>query len=254
LLESELFGHVRGAYTGAVGPSQGVFVEAHQGTIFLDEIGDVTPALQAKLLRVLQEQQVRPVGGTTWRSVDVRVIAATNRDLEVAVAEGHFREDLYYRLRVVTISVPPLRERPDDIPLLVGHLARRAAASVGKEFGGLSEGALELLQEYRWPGNVRELSHVLERAVALARHPVLGVEDFLPLRPRTTPPVAPGSMSEGGSDHATLDELKRRHIRRVLEESQGNVSRAARVLGIERRSLYRMLRRYAIAHRGDRPD
>jgi DNA-binding NtrC family response regulator len=247
LLESELFGHVRGAFTGAVGDKGGLFMEADGGTIFLDEIGDVSAALQAKLLRVLQEQQVRPVGGTEWRKVDVRVIAATHRDLSEAVVAGRFREDLYYRLKVVTVDLPPVRERREDIPLLVDHLVRRAARECGKPVAGVTEAALALLCAYHWPGNVRELAHVLERGVALAHHEVLTAEDLPPelRQPTATPP-------EGSPvDRPTLGELKRRYIRRILDESGGNVSRAASVLGIDRRSLYRMLHRYGMAPRGE---
>jgi two-component system response regulator AtoC len=246
LLESELFGHVRGSFTGAVSDTPGLFSEASGGTIFLDEIGDITTALQAKLLRVLQEHQVRPVGGTEWRPVDVRVVAATNRELAGAVADGRFREDLYYRLKVVTITVPPLRERREDIPLLVDHLARRAAAQCGKRIGGVSESALAMLTAYHWPGNIRELAHVLERGVALAQHDVLGPED-LPAELHERAPVAAEAVMAG---RPTLAELKRRYIQRVLVESGGNVSRAAAVLGVDRRSLYRMLQRYGMAPRG----
>jgi DNA-binding NtrC family response regulator len=245
LLESELFGHVRGAFTGAVGDAPGLFVEADGGTIFLDEIGDVTPALQAKLLRVLQEHELRPVGGSAWRRVDVRVIAATNRDLVGSVAAGRFREDLYYRLKVVTIALPPLRERREDVPLLVEHLVRRAAHDCGKSVSGVSQAALALLTAYRWPGNVRELAHVLERGVALAQHEVLGAED-LPAELREPVP----SAAAVPPDRPTLRELKRRYVRNVLEENGGNVSRAAAVLGVDRRSLYRMLQRYGFAPRG----
>jgi len=246
LLESELFGHVRGAFTGAVGETRGLFAEADGGTIFLDEIGDVSPALQAKLLRVLQEHQVRPVGGSEWRAVDVRVIAATNRDLAGGVTAGRFREDLYYRLKVVTVVVPPLRERRDDIPLLVDHLVRRAARECRKPVVGLSEGALAILSSYHWPGNIRELAHVLERGVALAQHEVLSVEDLPPELQDGTP----ASWPTTSSDRPTLQELKRRYIRQVLEETGGNVSRTAAVLGVDRRSLYRMLQRYGLAPRG----
>ncbi len=246
LLESELFGHVRGAFTGAVSDRPGLFAEADGGTIFLDEIGEITPALQAKLLRVLQEHQVRPVGGTQWRSVDVRVLAATNRDLGKAVAEGRFREDLFYRLKVVTIELPPLRERRDDIPLLVEHLVRRAARQCNRHVTGVSEEALQLLCSYHWPGNVRELAHVLERSVALAQHEVLGVED-LPAELRTPEPLPRDDIA---GDRPTLHELKRRYVQRVLEENGGNVSRTASILGVDRRSLYRMLQRYGLAPRG----
>ena len=246
LLESELFGHLRGSFTGAVADTPGLFAEADGGTIFLDEVGDVSPALQAKLLRVLQEHQVRPVGGTTWRAVDARVIAATNCDLAAAVGAGRFREDLYYRLKVVTIAVPPLRERADDVPLLVDQLVRRAARECGKNVTGVSEQALALLCGYRWPGNVRELAHVLERGVALAQHDVIMAED---LPDELRDPVAPSS-EDVPPDRPTLNELKRRYIRRVFDESGGNVTQAAAVLGVDRRSLYRMLQRHGIAWRG----
>ena len=245
LLESELFGHVRGSFTGAVTDSPGLFTEADGGTILLDEIGDITPALQAKLLRVLQEHQVRPVGGAQWRDVDVRVLAATNRDLAAAVLAGRFREDLFYRLKVVTIQLPPLRERREDIPLLVDHLVRRAARQCGKHVTGVSEGALELLCAYHWPGNIRELAHVLERSVALAQRDVIGIDEL----PEELHAPATEAANDLLGDRPTLEELKRRYIRRVLEENRGNVSHAAAVLGVDRRSLYRMLQRYGIAPR-----
>jgi DNA-binding NtrC family response regulator len=246
LLESELFGHVRGAFTGAIADNRGLFAEAHGGTLFLDEIGDIAAPLQAKLLRALQEHQVRPVGGSQWRSVDVRVVAATNRDLPAAVAAGRFREDLYYRLKVVTIQLPPLRDRRDDIPLLVDHLAHRAASQAGKEITGVSEAALAVLSSYHWPGNIRELAHVLERAVTLAQHHVLGVDD---LPTELLSPAAP-DRSDILSGRPTLSELRRRYIQRVLEENSGNVTHAAAVLGVDRRSLYRMLQRYGLTPRG----
>jgi DNA-binding NtrC family response regulator len=247
LLESELFGHVRGAFTGAVADKGGLFAEADGGTIFLDEIGDVSPALQAKLLRVLQEHQVRPVGGSDWRAVDVRVIAATNRDLADAVAGGRFREDLYYRLKVVTVTLPPLRERADDVPLLVDHFVRRAAREAGKPVSGVSTEALARLAGYDWPGNVRGLAPGIERGVALARQDVLTAED-LPTELRA--PSRP--VETGFTDHPTLEALKRRYIRYVLSDSNGNVTRAASVLGVDRRSLYRMLQRYGLLPREPR--
>jgi DNA-binding NtrC family response regulator len=247
LLESELFGHVRGSFTGAVADRAGLFAEAGGGTIFLDEIGEISTALQVKLLRVLQEHEVRPVGGSQWRPVDVRVLAATNIDLGQAVAEGRFRSDLFYRLKVVTISLPPLRDRREDIPLLVDHLLRRAARQCEKDVAGVSEAALRVLRAYHWPGNVRELAHVLERSVALAQGQVVGAED-LPEEVRG----GGGPPADLLGDRPTLDELKRRYIQRVLEENAGNVSRAAAVLGVDRRSLYRMLDRHGISHRGGR--
>jgi DNA-binding NtrC family response regulator len=246
LLESELFGYVRGAFTGAIRDATGLFAEADGGTLFLDEIGDVSPTLQAKLLRVLQEHTIRPVGGTQWQPVDVRVLAATNCDLAAAVASGRFREDLYYRLKVVTIVLPPLRERREDIPLLVDHLVQRAARQCGKPVSGVSEAALAVLQAYNWPGNVREMAHVLERGVALAQHEVIGVDDLPPEIRSPLPSATPDLLAS----RPTLEELKQLYIQRVLEESDGNVSRAATVLGVDRRSLYRMLQRYGISHRG----
>ncbi len=250
LLESELFGYVRGAFTGATRDAAGLFAEADSGTLFLDEIGDISPALQAKLLRALQEHQVRPVGGTQWSHVDVRILAATNRDLAAAVDAGRFREDLYYRLKVVTIHLPPLRERREDIPLLVDHLIQRAARQCGKRVTGVSEGAIALLRDYDWPGNVRELAHVLERTVALAHHDVISVDD-LPHELR-----APGRTSTTDllADRPTLETLKQRYIQRVLEECGGNVSRTAAVLGVDRRSLYRMLQRHGITDRSTPDD
>jgi DNA-binding NtrC family response regulator len=245
LLESELFGALRGAFTGAVRDTPGMFAEADGGTIFLDEVGEISTALQAKLLRVLQERQVRPVGGTQWRPVDVRVLAATNRDLATAVAAGQFREDLYYRLKVVTIQLPPLRERRDDIPLLVDHLVRRAAHQCGKRVTSVSEEALALLRQYDWPGNIRELAHVLERCVALAQHEAISLQD-LPQELRSPTLIGPSDLLAG---QPTLAELKQRYIQKVLAENGGNVTRAAAVLGVDRRSLYRMLQRYGMGPR-----
>ncbi|MFN8600184.1 MAG: sigma-54 dependent transcriptional regulator [Candidatus Binatia bacterium] len=246
LLESELFGHVRGAFTGAVGASPGLFVEADGGTIFLDEIGDVSPAMQARLLRVLQERQVRPVGGTRWTPVDVRIVAATHRDLAAEVAAGRFRQDLYYRLQVVTVALPALRERREDIPLLVDRLLSRAAQETGKQVRGVSDAALELLLAHAWPGNVRELGHVIERAVVLARHDVLAAEDFPMLTERAASHGGVAALAAASADEPrpTLEELKRRYVLSVLDEHGGNVSRAATVLGIDRRSLHRMLHRF----------
>jgi DNA-binding NtrC family response regulator len=244
LLESELFGHVRGAFTGAESDKPGLLVEADGGTILLDEIGHVTAALQAKLLRVLEEQQIRPVGGVQWRRVDVRVLAATNRELSATVRNGQFREDLYYRLNVVTIRLPPLRERASDIPLLVDHFIRRAAEQNGRHVSGMSAAALDLLQRHRWPGNVRELAHVIERGVVMSRTELIDVDD-LPLEIR-----APGRQEAADmlADHPTLEELKHRYIQHVLVTNEGNISRTAAALGVDRRSLYRMLERYKIPH------
>lgn len=242
LLETELFGHVRGAFTGAIADSPGLFVQAAGGTVLLDEIGDVTPALQSRLLRVLQEQQVRPVGSTKWRDVDVRIIAATNKDLGAEVLAGRFREDLLYRLRVVTVDVPSLRDRIEDVPLLVDHLVRRAAKEAGRPPPGISQAALRALEAYRWPGNVRELSHALERAVILCRDDMLTERD-LPAQVVASQPPRADAIPD--TERPTLTELKRRYVQLVLAEQAGNITRAARVLGIDRRSLHRMLERFA---------
>lgn len=248
LLESELFGHVRGSFTGAVADSPGLFAQASGGSIFLDEIGDVSPALQSRLLRVLQEQQIRPVGSTQWKKVDVRVIAATNKDLHAEVEAGRFREDLLYRLRVVTLEIPPLRERVEDVPLLTDHLMRRAAHDAGREPPGISQSALRALEAYSWPGNVRELAHAIERAVVLCRDDLLTESDLPPAIVAAQPALAPAIPD---SDRPTLAELKRRYVQTVLAEHGGNVTRAARVLGIDRRSLHRMLDRFASGIRDD---
>jgi DNA-binding NtrC family response regulator len=242
VLESELFGHVRGAFTGAMSDKTGLFADATGGTLLLDEISNVGPAMQASLLRVLQERQVRPVGSSRPRSVDVRIVAATNRDLREAVAHGEFREDLYYRLNVVHISIPPLRERHGDIALLAQHFLQEAAEQNGRPPCSLSGEAMETLESYDWPGNVRQLEHVIERAVVLVQSGVIGVED-LPFEVR-------GTVASDGeallADHPTLEQLKRRYIVQILGETGGNVSRAASILGIDRRSLYRMMTRYDI--------
>ncbi|MBI3989662.1 MAG: sigma-54-dependent Fis family transcriptional regulator [candidate division NC10 bacterium] len=241
LLESELFGHVKGAFTGAMAAKRGLFEEAHGGTCFLDEVGEINQSMQAKLLRVLQEHEVKRVGGTESVKVDVRVIAATNKDLEKLVADGKFREDLFYRLSVVTISLPPLRERREDIPLLASHFLRKYAAENNRPISHISPEAMALLTEHDWPGNVRELQHVIERAVALTANPVLLPED-LPRKFRRG--CEEGASVEGSS--LTLRELEKRHIQRVLKQAGGNKKLAAELLGIHRRTLYRLAERYGI--------
>jgi DNA-binding NtrC family response regulator len=237
LFESELFGHQRGAFTGATQSRRGLLEVADGSTCFFDEIAELSLPLQAKLLRVLQEHVVRPVGGNEPIPVDVRIIAATNQDLRKRVEEGRFREDLYYRLNVVSIRIPSLRERLPDIPLLAQHFVSKYAAATGKPVGGLAPETLARLQLYEWPGNVRELEHVLERAVALASAAVILPED-LPAEvggARTVFKAPPRGM--------TLDELKRWYVQAVLDETKGNKVRAAEILGIDRRTLYRMLER-----------
>ena len=238
LFESELFGHERGAFTGAAGSRRGLLEAADGSTCFLDEISELPPALQAKLLRVLQERVIRRVGSNETIAVDVRIIAATNRDLKKRVEEGTFREDLFYRLNVVTIAVPALREHRQDIPLLARHFLERYAAAANKPISGFAHATLEALSAHAWPGNVRELEHAVERAVALSSSAVL-VPDDLP------PDVRGGGSAplKLPAGRPTLEELKRWYVAKVLEEAEGNKARAAEVLGIDRRTLYRMLER-----------
>jgi DNA-binding NtrC family response regulator len=240
LFESELFGHERGAFTGAFATRRGLFETSGGGTCFLDEIGELTAPLQAKLLRTLQEHTIRRVGGNDPIPVDVRVVAATNRDLRKLVAEGEFRDDLYYRLNVVTIPLPPLRERPSDIPLLARHFLETFAHRTPRQVKRLAAEALALLVAYDWPGNVRELENVIERAVALSASETLVPDDFPP-HLRDEPTHAP-RLPAGGM---TLEEVKRWYVNKVLEEAGGNKLRAAELLGIDRRTLYRILERQA---------
>jgi len=249
LLEAELFGHVKGSFTGAIADKKGLFEEADGGTIFLDEISETSPALQVKLLRVLQEGEIKRVGDARSRRVDVRVIAATNRNLEDEVKAGRFREDLYYRLSVVTLNIPPLRERRDDIPLLAAHFLKRALQQTNKQLT-LSPEALDLLMAYPWPGNVRELENSLEYAVIHARGGFINPED-LPEKIRKSTlaaPTARGIAAPTGpfADLPSLDELERRYLLYVLDAVNWNKSRASEILGIDRRTLYRMAGRLAI--------
>jgi DNA-binding NtrC family response regulator len=241
LLESELFGHQRGAFTGAVVDHKGVFEQAGEGTVLLDEIGDTTPALQVRLLRVLEEGEVRPVGGNRSLRVAARVIAATNVALEQAVADGRFRQDLYYRLSVIVIRVPPLRERRADIPLLIGSFLEAACKRAGQQ-KRLSADALEALMRYPWPGNVRELANTIERLVVSSRGSLIEVLDL----PDKAAAVDPAAQTQPFSDLPTLDDLERRYLLHVLEAAHGNRTRAAEILGIDRRTLYRMAERFGI--------
>ena len=243
LLESELFGHTKGAFTGAEKNKRGLFEEAQGGTLFLDEIGDINPKMQAQLLRVLQEGEIRRVGGSEPIRVDVRVVAATNRDLEEEVQRGRFREDLYFRINVVTIRLPPLRERPEDIPLLVDHFLSKYAQREGRAEVGVADEAMELLRRYSWPGNVRELENVVERALALSKSGIILPSDL--------PAEVRGDDSRTGllggpsliSDRPTLAELEQRYVNLILQQEGGNKKRAAEILGIDRRTLYRTLER-----------
>jgi DNA-binding NtrC family response regulator len=245
LLESELFGHVRGAFTGAVDTKKGLFEIADGGTIFLDEIADISLGLQAKLLRVLQEQEIRRVGGTQPIQLDVRVIAAANKDIEALVRAERFREDLFYRLNVVPLHLPPLRERQEDIPLLATHFLRKYGETTHKLISHITPEAMELLSLYHWPGNVRELQHTIERAVTLTMNSALLPADLPPrLQQLTSVPGATLSYAGGPPPLLTLEELEKRHIQAVLRATEGNKKRAAQILGINRRSLYRMAKRY----------
>lgn len=244
LLESELFGHVKGAFTGAVSDKRGLFVEADGGTLFLDEISEMGPGMQTKLLRVLQEKEVRRVGDTRSTSIDVRVIAATNRRLEEEVKAGRFREDLYYRLNVIPLLLPHLRERTEDIPLLLDHFLQKYA----DEAGGVkrvSREAMAALMQYPWPGNVRELENAVERAAILCEGEEIGVED-LPAELRSPESV---SLSRAAQEGATLEALEQEYVKMVLEQVEGNQTRAAEILGIDRRTLYRKLQRYEVGDR-----
>jgi two-component system NtrC family response regulator/two-component system response regulator HydG len=244
LLESELFGHERGAFTGALARRVGRFEMAAGGTIFLDEIGDVFPAMQVKLLRFLQDRQFERLGGNQTLTVDVRVIAATHRDLKALTQEGKFRDDLFYRLNVIEIALPPLRSRAHDIPLLLDHFVRTFAAANRKGIQGVTEAALAALVAHSWPGNVRELEHAVERAVVLARGSLLGM-DLFPTLPR---PAAGPLRGERGPmiPGASLDEIEREVIHRTLESVDGSTSRAAAILKISPRTIQYKLKEYRV--------
>jgi len=247
LLESELFGHVKGAFTGAIERRPGLFVEANHGTIFLDEIGDMSLPMQAKLLRVLQEHEVKPVGANETVPVDVRMVTATHQDLEELVRAGRFREDLYYRLNVVTLRVPRLTERPEDVPLLAEHFLRRFGALSNRPLLGFSVSAMAALQAYPWPGNVRELENVVDRAVALAPGSIVELTDLpdkLIVHARTGVRGERQGSRQGTVRRPTLDETIQEYVLAILDEVGGNKTEAARVLGVPRRTLYRMLERY----------
>jgi DNA-binding NtrC family response regulator len=242
LLESQLFGHVRGAFTGAVTAQKGLLEEADGGTLFLDEIGDISPAVQAKLLRVIQERDFIPVGATKPKQVDIRFVAATNKDLEKEVREGRFREDLYYRLNVITINLPPLRERKEDIEPLALHFLRKYARRMQKDISGIGEHALQLLVEYQWPGNVRELENVMERSVILARGNLI-TADVLPVRSADILPTAPAPPPR----LVSLETLEREHIERILASTGFHKSRSAELLGISRKTLDRKIVEYGLS-------
>ncbi|MBX3161113.1 MAG: sigma-54-dependent Fis family transcriptional regulator [Deltaproteobacteria bacterium] len=242
LLESELFGHTRGAFTGAVSARAGLFVEASGGTLFLDEIGDMAPALQAKLLRVVQQGEVRPVGSDESRAVDVRVIAATHQDLEARVADGRFRQDLFYRLDVVPMTVPPLRERTDDVPLLVDYfLATARARNPHSPVREVTPQVMSLLSRYPWPGNVRELENLIERLVVVGTEPAVGLAELGALAPAVTGNQDRFSLPRDRL--ATLREVEEEYIAWMIEKCAGNKTKAAEILGIDPSTLHRRTRR-----------
>ena len=238
LLESQLFGHLRGAFTGAIMNQKGLLEEADGGTLFLDEIGDVSSTVQAKLLRVIQEKEFIPIGSTKLKTADVRFVAATNRDLQQEVAEGRFREDLYYRLNVISLTLPPLRERTEDVEPLARHFVKRFAARMKKELHGIAPDALLCMTRYHWPGNVRELENVIERAVILAQGPVL-TSDLLPVCNRVLP-----IRSDELQPLVSLDVLERQHILGVYKQTGGHKSKTAEILGVSRKTLDRKLAEY----------
>jgi DNA-binding NtrC family response regulator len=239
LLESELFGHEKGAFTGATGSARGKFEIAAGGTLFLDEIGDISTKLQLDLLRVLDAREFRRVGGTQLIKTDVRVIAATNRDLKKLVESGTFREDLYYRLNVIPVTLPPLRERKEDVPLLVEHFLAQLRVEMRKPLEAVSADALEMLMAHDWPGNVRELRNILERGAVLARGPIITPMQ-LDLAPPTGPGTAPGETAD------SLREVERKHIVVTLKQHDWNITRSAKALGIDRVTLYNKIKRYQI--------
>ncbi|MCM2280876.1 MAG: sigma-54 dependent transcriptional regulator [Bdellovibrionaceae bacterium] len=240
LLESELFGHAKGSFTGAIGRKRGLFEEAEGGTIFLDEIGDMDASMQAKLLRVIQERKIRAVGDTVDKTIDVRVIAATHKDLKAAIKDGRFREDLYYRLSVIPIVIPPLRHRPEDIPLLAEYFLEKYAAANGSKVTGFSPDAMRHLVQMSWEGNVRELENVIERAVVLCRTEKIEPADL----PRAETSDADTILAQATAQMPTLDELERRYMKFVLEKTGGRKEKAAQILGVNRRTLYRKEREY----------
>ena len=243
LMESYLFGHIRGAFTGAISTRPGVFAQAHTGTLFIDEIAELSPHLQAKLLRVIQSREFTMVGGTHPQRVDVRILTATNQDLRHSVLRGPFREDLYYRIAVVHIDLPPLRERKEDIPLLVAHFLRRLAGEYQKDIRGLTARAMEALVAYSWPGNVRQLENWIEQAVVLADQDLIDIEHFPSFRREGAArplPITPSGLE--------LREVEKWYVLDTLEQTHWNRSKAAKLLGISLRGLQYKLKRYTEEH------
>jgi transcriptional regulator with PAS, ATPase and Fis domain len=242
LMANELFGHEKGAFTGADRERSGLLETADGGTVFLDEIGDMPLTMQVKLLRVIQERELLRVGGTRPLRVDVRFVAATHRDLQADVQAGHFRQDLYYRLNVITIHLPPLTERRDDIPLLAHHFLKQISSSMNKAVTGIDPDAMELLGQYSWPGNVRELENIIERAVTLADRPTIGASHL----PEYIRNLTIETYRYVSSDVPTLEEQEKRYIQWVLEKTEGNKTQAAKIMDIDRVSLWRKLKRYGL--------
>ena len=240
LLESELFGHRRGAFTDARNDQPGLFQAAHRGTILLDEIGDMAGSLQGKLLRVLQEREVQPLGAQAPVPIDVRIVTATHRDLDALVADRRFRQDLLYRINVIEVRVPPLRDRPDDLAALVAHFLDKHGERLGRPGCTLSGEAMLVLRRHSWPGNVRELENAIERALVLGTGPVIGIDDLPDTLQRQTPSIARGDIGR------RLADVEREHILRTLRAAKGNKSAAARVLGLNRKTLYRKLRQHRV--------
>ena len=247
LLESELFGHAKGSFTGAIQRKRGLFEEANGGTVFLDEIGDMDIALQAKLLRVIQEKKVRAVGENISRDIDVRIISATHKDLKAAMKEGIFRDDLYYRLSVITIIIPPLRQRTDDIPLLAEHFLRKHAATNNVNVKGFTKRVISKLMNMRWEGNVRELENVIERAVVLCNTNLVDEVDL----PAIEEQSADKFFSTSTADFPTISQLEERYIRLILEKTGGRKDKASQILGVNRRTLYRKEQDYGLSTGGE---
>jgi DNA-binding NtrC family response regulator len=242
LLESELFGHAKGSFTGAIQRKRGLFEEANGGTLFLDEIGDLDVTLQAKLLRVIQEKKIRAVGENVSRDVDVRLVAATHKDLKAAMKDGRFREDLYYRLSVIPVVIPPLRDRKEDIPLLADYFLKKYSAANGAKITGFTKKAAAKLMGLRWEGNVRELENVIERAVVLSPGPYIDDTDI----PSGSTASAEEFFSGSTGDFPTVEQLEKRYIQLILEKTGGRKDKAAQILGMNRRTLYRKEREYGL--------
>jgi transcriptional regulator with PAS, ATPase and Fis domain len=242
VMDSELFGHVKGAFTGAHASTMGLIRSADKGTLFLDEVGELSLPMQAKLLRTIQEKEVRPVGDTKSYPVDVRVLAATNRNLEEEVGQGHFREDLFFRLNVITLAVPPLRERIEDIPLLASYFISRCKTQ-DSPIDGIAKPAMSLLMRYNWPGNVRELENVIQRAVAMGHGSMILTED-LPASLNPVPPPQPNHLADPSDD--SMAAFERAAILNALAKSGGNRKRAAEILAIGEATLYRKIKKYRL--------